>query len=280
MNNPLFILVLGGHGFIGSAIVKELQRHGHKVLIGTRAKHRHLRPGERRVAFQSMKAEDWLNSIKDVHVVINAVGILRERWGESYEQVHHHAVKELANACFQGDVKLVHISALGLNNPVRSRFLSSKRRGEQAIKKSGAQWHIVRPSLLEGRGGYGAKWFRRVADWPIHITPATAKGYLAPLPVRVLAKQIVSHLLVKNGPRTLELGGPREYRVHEYLQALRGSKPILHLRVPGFLARLFSHLFDLLHLTPFSFGHYELMRFDNLPNLELHKRNCRSHGNG
>jgi len=31
---------------------------------------------------------------------------------------------------------------------------------------------------------------------------------------------------------------------------------------------LASHLLDFLHLTPFSFGHYELLKFDNCPKAQ------------
>jgi NADH dehydrogenase len=35
--------------------------------------------------------------------------------------------------------------------------------------------------------------------------------------------------------------------------------------VPGLLARLVSHICDLAHFSPFSFGHLELLRRDNVP---------------
>ena len=39
--------------------------------------------------------------------------------------------------------------------------------------------------------------------------------------------------------------------------------------MPAPLARLASHVCDLLHFSPFSFGHLELMRRDNLPRTNL-----------
>ncbi|MDJ0941453.1 MAG: hypothetical protein QNJ00_16950, partial [Woeseiaceae bacterium] len=41
--------------------------------------------------------------------------------------------------------------------------------------------------------------------------------------------------------------------------------PILRIPVPGFAARAFAHVCDVLHFTPFSFGHWELLRKDNVP---------------
>jgi NADH dehydrogenase len=58
----------------------------------------------------------------------------------------------------------------------------------------------------------------------------------------------------------------------EYLAALRAvdsERPALRLPVPALLARLGSHLCDLLHFSPYSYGHLELMRRDNLPRVNL-----------
>ena len=35
--------------------------------------------------------------------------------------------------------------------------------------------------------------------------------------------------------------------------------------MPAIVVRAISHLCDLLHVTPLSYGHYELLKFDNLP---------------
>ncbi|MDH5455998.1 MAG: hypothetical protein OEY37_07995, partial [Gammaproteobacteria bacterium] len=37
------------------------------------------------------------------------------------------------------------------------------------------------------------------------------------------------------------------------------------LPIPGLLARAGAHLCDLFHITPFSFGHWELLQRDNVP---------------
>jgi len=57
---------------------------------------------------------------------------------------------------------------------------------------------------------------------------------------------------------------------------------MLIIKVPTWIARLSSHLLDLLHLTPYSFGHYELLQFDNCPKTQqatlLLGRQCRELG--
>lgn len=49
------------------------------------------------------------------------------------------------------------MSALGLFDGARSRFLASKPAGEHAIRDVGDHWIIVRASLLDGEGGFGVR---------------------------------------------------------------------------------------------------------------------------
>ena len=42
-------------------------------------------------------------------------------------------------------------------------------------------------------------------------------------------------------------------------------RPAIRVAVPAWIARIVSHLCDLAHFSPFSFGHLELLRRDNVP---------------
>lgn len=271
INPQQTVLVIGGHGFIGKHIAQQLRIMGAKVIVGTRKDNQD--PHERCIALNKMKTvEQWKKPLNNIDVVVNAVGILRQRLNETYDQVHHLAVGQLAQACAKEGIRFVHVSALGLKNPVKSRFITSKLRGEEAIKNSSADWAIVRPSLVEGGGGFGAKWFRRVAQWPIHMTPANAHGVFAPIHVNDLGEATAKIALTKTQnnnesvKRIYELGGNDKVNLKEYLQCLRQqeAKPIT-VTIPTWIARGTSHLLDFLHLSPYSFGHYELLKHDNYP---------------
>ncbi len=279
------VLVLGGYGFIGRHIVEALEVLGAKVLIGTRK--RPISPHERQVSLHRLiqypaRHAELLNN---VDVVINAVGILRQRWRENYDDVHHRAISELAHACAKKRVRIIHVSAIGLNNQVRSRFLKSKLDGEHALVNSKADWFLVRPSLVDGAGGFGARWFERVSKWPIYFIPRNARGLMSPIRAQDLGCAVAKIAMLTDEPRPeasriFQLGGEQVLSLVDYLNDLRqrqanGSliKPARVIKVPSLLARLLSHVCDLLHITPFSFGHYELLKFDNVahPNrlLEL-----------
>ena len=273
------VLVLGGTGFIGRHVALALAARGHEVCIGTRRPTRaarrlpeRLRSCElREVHFERLATRaDWHTVLAGCDAVVNAVGILRERGGETYDGVHHRAPAALAAACALGGRRLIHISALGLADGARSRFLRSKRAGERAIAASGAPYSIVRPSLLDGEGGYGAAWLRWFARWPVHFVPADARGRIAVLHVADLGEAIAV-LCEKPASvawREVEVGGAVAPAMAEYLAALRAKRPVgAALRVPvaPWLARIVSHVCDGLHFSPFSFGHLELLRRDNVP---------------
>jgi NADH dehydrogenase len=263
------ILVLGGSGFIGRHAVRALLARGHAVLIGTRRPAAPHPCPAREAHFEDLgEPRAWAPLLREVDAVVNAVGILRERRRETYDRVHHRAAAALASACALGRIRFIHVSALGLHPAARSRFITSKIAGERAVASSGADYCIVRPSLLDGEGGFGARWLRWLAGWPVHVVPADASGRIAALDVKDLGEAIANLCQMDRVPRVAEIGGAAAYTMAGYLDALRAAKnlrPASVLHVPGWVARAASHAFDLLHFSPFSFGHWELMRRDNLP---------------
>lgn len=263
------ILVLGGRGFIGRHAVAALEAAGHEVGIGSR----HRRAGLLHCRLERLACpEDALPLLQRFDVVLNCVGILRERWrGESYEAIHHRAPALLAAACRARGLRYLHVSALGLRHPHRSGFLTSKLAGEQAVVAAGGDFRIVRPSLLDGRGGFGALWLRALAALPLHFHARAARGRIAAFDVAELGEALAvlcTREIAANAPvseRCFELGGLQTRPLPDYLGALRGRAPWARLRVPDWLCRLGAHACDALHFSPFSFGHWELLQHDNVP---------------
>jgi NADH dehydrogenase len=259
------VLVLGGRGFIGRHAVAALRERGHHPLVASRDPHLGREAHLERLTC----ARDWDALLDGFDAVVNAVGILRNRGHETYERVHHLAPAALAEACAARGVRLVHLSALGLHDAARSRFITTKLAGERAIARSGADYCIVRPSLLDGEGGFGARWLRAIARSPVHLVPRTATGRIAALDVQDLGEAIALLCESANG-KEVELGGEAAWTLAGYLQVLRGARglcPALQLEVPAWLARIVSHICDAAHFSPFSFGHFELLHRDNVPNV-------------
>jgi len=274
------VLVLGGAGFIGRHVVAALGHRRCRIVVSSRHPLRidarlpvgAVRCPRRTARFEALQsAADWDVLLDGIDIVVNCVGILRQRGRETYERVHHAAPAALAQACAARAVRLVHVSALALHDEASSRFLRSKLAGERAIQRSGADWRIVRPSLLDGPDGYGAGWLRRLARLPVHAFPADATGRIAALHVDDLAEAIATVALAPalrpGESREFEFGGDVAAPLGDYLASLRGRdrRPAWQVPVPGLLSRALAHACDALHVSPFSFGHWELLRRDNVP---------------
>jgi uncharacterized protein YbjT (DUF2867 family) len=275
---PAPVLILGGAGFIGRHVVDALVARGQTVIVGTRRPRRRSHDNPARVYRELhldrlLDADAWADALRDCGAVVNCVGILRERGRETYRRVHHQAPAALAQACALRGLRLIHVSALGLDTDIRSGFLRSKRDGEAALRNSDADWHLVRPSLLDGEGGFGARWIRRVARWPVHPLPRAACGRIAVLDVRDLGQAIANLVLACTPPqqevvREHDLGGLQRRTLAEHLAAMRAMhtpRPALRVTIPDAVARIAAHVCDLFHVTPFSFGHWELLQRDNCP---------------
>lgn len=278
------VLLLGASGFIGSHVLAALSQSGREVVAVCR------RPPRRRPALDAVDVgkvhwrimgmqgatdpRHWTPWLQGVDVVINCIGILRQRVGQTYDDVHHRMPAALAVSCARQGVRLIHTSALGLHENARSRFLSSKLQGERAVAASGADHCIVRPSLIDGRGGFGAGWLRTLASVPVHFVPRGAQGRFAAVHASDLGEAYAALAARRSLSdwREVELGGEQHYRFGEYLQLLRGAhapdgnrSPAWQVPIPDWLTRVGSHLCDALRFSPFSFGHWILLQRDNLP---------------
>lgn len=224
------VLVLGGNGFIGRHAVAALLAQGARVTVGSRRavsaagfssgiSVEALRLHERTTA------RDWLEIVDRFDVILNCVGILRQRPGETYENVHHLAPAALADACAGHRTRFVQVSALGLSVDAHSRFLSSKWRGDEAILATPGECFVARLSLLDGDGGFGASWLRGVAKLPLFVVPASARGKIAALTAEDAGEALAQLCLTVPAPsqsrssRLFELGEQQVTRLRTTLSA-------------------------------------------------------------
>ena len=268
------VLILGGYGFVGRYTAAALRAKGAHVVIGTRGGRPANRQSERRVRLhEAIRAADWRKTLDGIDAVINCVGILRERKGETFMAVHHHAVVALASACAERSIPLVHMSALGITQ-AKNTYTFSKLLGEQAILNGGCSAFIVRTSVVDAADGYGAGWFHRVAQWPVWPLPKGATKYLSPtrapdlgLALATLALQLLNNPDHLKPARILETGCGEWFTLESYLKRLRQKHrvPAIVVRIPQSISRLFALLCDRFHLTPYSIGHHDLLEHNNVP---------------
>jgi uncharacterized protein YbjT (DUF2867 family) len=217
----LKVLVLGATGFIGRATAGALHAAGHEVVASSLRFERALQP------------QDWLDTLQGVQAVVNAVGIFRQRRGETFGVLHEAAPRALFEACEMAGVRrFVQLSALGADENSRSAFHLSKKRADDFLRASALEWTIVQPSLVFGQGGASARLFALLASLPLTPLPADGRQRVQPIHIDDLAEAI-ARLVAMEWKTTLHAVGPREVELREWLAILRAQ---MGLRAARFVA--------------------------------------------
>ena len=171
------VLVTGGYGLIGSAVLARLQREGH-ALIGAG---RDLQTARRRFPYcrwiaadfrQLTQPEDWAPLLAGIDAVVNCVGVLQDGIRDDVRRVQADATIALFAACEAAGVRrVVHVSAIGAEEGAPSDFARSKAAAENDLARRDLDWAILRPGLVLAPAAYGGTaLLRAVAAFPF-ITP-------------------------------------------------------------------------------------------------------------
>jgi len=271
------ILVLGGSGFVGHHLCKELVRLQHAISVPTRdvSKARDV---------QSLPSVDLVQA--DVHdpaalarlvpghdAVVNLVAILHGNSLE-FERTHVELVRKIARACQDSGVpRLVHVSALGASKDAPSMYQRSKAKGEEVLQASQLDWTMLRPSVIFGEGDRFLTLFAQLqAVLPI-MPLAGADTVFQPVWVGDVVSAIVQCLQRDDtARRTFEICGPDRFTLRQLVRLAGGvsghSRPVVGL--PTVLARLQAFLMELAPGQPLmSRDNLDSMKVDNVPSGSL-----------
>lgn len=154
------VAVLGGYGFIGSAVARALEAAGADVTVLGRSPSSAARvlPGRafRKCDLARMSApQDWGGYLQDADFAVNCAGLLQDGPRAELEQVHHRAIAALASACAAGGIGLLQISAAGARPDASTDFMRTKAAGDAAVRKAGGRHWILRPGLVIGQAAFG-----------------------------------------------------------------------------------------------------------------------------
>lgn len=177
---PMRVLILGAYGLIGQAIARRLSHAGfHVTGLGRSADlGRRLLPDiawtAADIATMTHPA-DWAPFLLDVDAVVNAAGALQDGARDHVAATQDIAIRALIAACeAQGARRIVQISAAGVSPDASTTFFRTKARADDALRKSGLDWVILRPGLVIGPNAYGGTaLIRALAAFPL-IVPLTA----------------------------------------------------------------------------------------------------------
>lgn len=263
------ILVLGGTGFVGRHILARLNSLQLRTLVPTRRRDRarHLLPLPTNEIVEADIHDDATlhGLVAQSEAVINLVGILHGS-GADFERAHVTLPTRIIDACRQHQVRrLLHMSALGVTDTGKmpSLYLQSKQAGEAAMRASGLDWTIFRPSVIFGPDDRFINLFASLQRFVPLVPLAGADARLQPVYIGDVTSAFVN---VLHNPasvgRTYELAGPDVYRLRE-LVALAGrihGCQRLVIGLPDWLGRLQAAVMEVLPGP-------RLMSMDNLDSL-------------
>ena len=280
--NPKRVVIVGGSGFIGSAIANRLCEAGVTVLIPTRrrsrAGHVLLLPNAEVVEADVHDPAALARLFEDADAVINTVGVLHSRpgtpFGPDFARAHVELPQKIVTACRAAGVpRLVHISALGASADGPSEYQRSKAAGEHAIEAAGPDiaWTILRPSVVFGRGDSFLNLFADLARM-FPVLPLTgASCRFQPVYVEDVAEAVYQSLTRPDAAgQTFELAGPTVYTLRqlvEYVSALIGKpRPVLGL--PEGIGMVQARLMEFAPQPLMSRDNVRSMRVDNVASGE------------
>ena len=152
------VILLGGRGFVGSAIATQLARRRTSVFIPSRRVNDtplRVLPNVRWLDMDIHQDTqlDGLFSMVDDAVVINLVGILHDKeakpYGPGFARAHVELPQRLIAAMQRrGLRRLLHMNALGADPDGYSMYQRSKGEGECYVRQSNVDWTIFRPSVI------------------------------------------------------------------------------------------------------------------------------------
>jgi uncharacterized protein YbjT (DUF2867 family) len=262
------ICVLGGSGFVGSALTAELASRGLHVRVLTRrrehAKALILLPTVEVVEADIHDERVLGQQFSGCDAVVNLVGILHEsikgrvdrpqaRRGD-FHQSHVELPRKVTAACGQaGITRLLHMSALGADPTSRSAYQRSKGIGEALVREAGLigtaepgtlngakltarrGMHVTvfRPSVIFGPGDSFLNLFSKLLKHLPFIPLASAEAQFQPVYVEDVAHAFADSL---NNPethgKTYDLCGPRVYTLLELMQFLANALGVNRKLIP------------------------------------------------
>jgi uncharacterized protein YbjT (DUF2867 family) len=245
------ILVVGGTGLIGSAVVDRLASVGHRVLAASRRKAHH--PDHVSIDLAQANEADWRPLLIGVDAVVNCAGVLQDGLGSSTDKVHHTGIDTMFRTCEAAKVrKVIHFSAMGVDRETPSEFSRSKWAGDKSLMQRDLDWIILRPSVVIGRSAYGASaLIRGLAALPIAtVLPDGGRLQVVWLDDVVA---MVEHALSPDtaGRQVIELAGPDTYAFEELVGRFRHWMrwpPARIIDTPRWLANLMYRLGDAMSL--------------------------------
>jgi uncharacterized protein YbjT (DUF2867 family) len=231
------ILVTGGTGTLGRAVVPRLRDAGHPVRVLSRHS-REPGDGVEFVTGDLTTGEGIEAAVEGTETIVHLAGTSK---GDGEK-----ALNLVRAASRTGLPHLVYISVVGADRvPVVSRldramfgYFESKLAAERAVADSGLPWTTLRATQFHDLMLTTARQLTRLP-----VVPVVAGFRVQPVETDEVAARLVELALGDPAGLVPDIAGPRVYEMDEllrgYLRARGKRRPMVRVRLPGNAARAF-----------------------------------------
>jgi uncharacterized protein YbjT (DUF2867 family) len=253
------VLVTGATGFVGPHVVHTLRARELPVRALVRDPQCASRLASWGAELMQGDVTDLTSlraAVSGVDSIVHLVAIIKGSRAD-FERVMAQGTRDLVAAAQEAGVRrFVLASALGLNERSRDAvpYFAAKWEMERAVKESGLEYAIFRPSFVFGKDGGALPTFVRLARFA-PVTPIVGPGTqrLQPIWVEDVAEYYARAIdLPAAANRTFEIGGPDAPTWNEFWDRLKRAvgarRPSIH--VPFSVMRLQAALTEKLPGAP------------------------------
>jgi NADH dehydrogenase len=231
------ILLTGGTGVVGSALLPMLLAEGHDVRCLVRDP-RKLGPERVRVQLSLADLGDprgLRHAVRGADTVIHLAATMRDQPPRRVEEVNALGTHRLLEACERAGVRrFVFFSALNATSFQRTRFFRAKALAEERVAASELETTIFAPSIIYDRDDPWVRLMRRFALLPVLPISGRGRAVYEPIWAQDAARAVMASLDAPAG--RYELAGPERMSYEQMARLIAHSagrdRPALHVPLP------------------------------------------------
>jgi NADH dehydrogenase len=264
------VLVVGGTGFIGEALCRELDDRGHEVMALSRTPGDADLPGSVETVTGDVTDYDSIEGAFDgmdaAYNLVSLSPLYKPRGSRTHDEIHLGGTKHAVRAAEDHGVsRFVQMSALGADPDGPTAYLRAKGEAETVVRESDIDWTVFRPSVVFGDGGEFVPFTKQLTTPYVTALPGGGKTRFQPIyradMVRILADGIEGN----HAGETDDIGGPEVLTLAEVTKlAYRAEgKSVSIVPVPMSLAGIGLTLAGPLPFVPFGPDQARSLKIDN-----------------
>jgi NADH dehydrogenase len=274
---PKEILVFGASGQIGRHLIRKLTKNNYKVVAVTRNIHQkgyilktQANPGYLEIVeLTYFNIEKIMRLVEECSICINLIGILFEKRKNFFKNIHTDFPDLLSKLSAKKNIeKLIHLSSLGIEKSLDSKYAISKLEGENKIKNNFDRAVVLKPSVVYSvDDNFTTSFMTLLNRLPIIPIYYEGKTKFAPIHVIDLVEIIFDVVQGKTKEQTIECIGPEILSFKEIILKLLKAidKKRLLIPMPLVIAKMTAKILEMMPNPLITLDQINLLKHDNIP---------------